>query len=92
MHTEDWKYQNHTLFPNVFPHEEANLDLLHKGKLWNQSWPGIPLMARWTSNFDCDQKTNWWFWICDKPFQIQNLKAKRRYEITKANRFLRFGR
>lgn len=44
---------------------------------------GIPLLARWTTEFDCGHETNWWYVIKDTPFDISKLKAKRRYEINK---------
>ncbi len=43
-------------------------------------------MARWTSDYDCGYETNWWYVIKDTPFDINALKAKRRYEINKGNR------
>ncbi len=44
---------------------------------------GTPLLARWTTDFDCGYETNWWYVIKDKHFDIGALKAKRRYEINK---------
>lgn len=44
---------------------------------------GVSLLARWTSDFDCGKETNWWYVIADKPFNLQSIKAKRRYEINK---------
>lgn len=44
---------------------------------------GVSLLARWTSDFDCGKETNWWYVIADKPFNLQAIKAKRRYEINK---------
>lgn len=46
----------------------------------------IPLLARWISNWDCSFKTEWWYVIKDDPFEIDKLKAKRRYEINKGNK------
>lgn len=40
-------------------------------------------MVRWTTNFDCEHETNWWYVIKDTPFDINALKSKRRYEINK---------
>ena len=40
-------------------------------------------MARWTTDWDCGHETNWWYVIKDEPFDIKELKAKRRYEINK---------
>lgn len=42
--------------------------------------------ARWTSDFDCGYKTEFWYCIKDDIFDIQELKAKRRYEIMKGKR------
>lgn len=47
---------------------------------------GDALFARWTSEFDCETKTNWWYVIKDTPFDISKLKAKRRYEINKGKK------
>lgn len=47
---------------------------------------GTPLLARWTTEFDCGYETNWWYVIKDTPFDINTLKAKRRYEINKGNK------
>lgn len=51
--------------------------------LFGTSGGGISLLARWTTDFDCGKETNWWYVIADKPFNLQSLKAKRRYEINK---------
>lgn len=42
---------------------------------------GEPLLIRWTSDFDCGYETNWWYEICDEPFDVGSLKAKRRNVI-----------
>lgn len=47
---------------------------------------GRPLLARWTSDFDCGYETEWWYCIKDTPFDINAVKAKRRYEIKKGKR------
>ena len=47
---------------------------------------GTPLLARWTTDFDCGFETNWWYVIKDTPFDLSALKAKRRYEINKGNK------
>lgn len=47
---------------------------------------GAPVFARWTSDFDCNEETAWWYVIKDSPFNIEDLKAKRRYEINKGKK------
>lgn len=47
---------------------------------------GVPLLVRWTTDFDCPEKTEWWYCIKDTPFDINSLKSKRRYEINKGKK------
>ena len=47
---------------------------------------GISLLARWTTDYDCGYETSWWYVIKDTFFDVEKLKAKRRYEITKGKR------
>lgn len=28
------------------------------------------VLARWTTNFDCNHDTEWWYIIKDKPFEM----------------------
>mgnify|MGYP003293184542 CR=1 FL=1 len=83
MSIEGWKYYNHAAIPTTAPHEEVNLNPINNKSIWNMK--GV-LLARWTSDFDCKEETNWWYVIKDTPFDISKLKAKRRYEINKGNK------
>ena len=47
---------------------------------------GVPLLIRWTTEFDCSKETDWWYCIKDAPFDINSLKSKRRYEINKGKK------
>lgn len=47
---------------------------------------GTPLLARWTTDWDCGYETSFWAVIKDDEYDISKLKAKRRYEITKGRR------
>ena len=77
-----WKYYNHALLPECAPHEKANVEALKDIKTWTESG-GKPIFARYTTEFDCRRETNWWYVIKDTPFDINEIKAKRRYEINK---------
>lgn len=81
-----WIYYNHALLPTTAPHEKVDESVVKQGKLWKNKWGGVPLLIRWTTDFDCPQKTEWWYCIKDTPFDINLLKAKRRYEINKGKR------
>ena len=77
----DWKYYNHAMIPIYAPHEEHDFGKTDFRKLWKENKKA--LLARWTTDFDCGYETNWWYVIKDEPFDLTNLKAKRRYEVNK---------
>lgn len=81
---KNWKYYNHAAVPTTAPHESVGLTALEDGSIWKMK--GKPLLASWTSDFDCGYETNWWYVIKDTPFDISTLKAKRRYEINKGKK------
>lgn len=79
-----WKYYKHALLPDVAPHEK--IEIASVKKIFWKKYDGFPLFARWISDFDCNQSTSWWYCIKDTPFDINELKAKRRYEINKGKK------
>lgn len=71
-----WKYYNHALLPDCKPHETPSTPpKIVGGK--------NIFFARWTSNWDCNEDTGWWWCIKDTPFDMNLLKSKKRYEIKK---------
>ncbi len=54
------------------------------GKVWGG---GEPLLARWTTDWDCGYETNWWYVIKDEPFDINSLKSKNRYYVNKGCKY-----
>ena len=86
MQIDGWKYYNHAAVPTTAPHEEPDMAPIKDGSIWKLGGRRAPLLARWTADFDCDCETNWWYVMKDSPFDIQALKAKRRYEINKGNK------
>ncbi len=85
MKIQGWKYYNHGAIPSTPPHEEPDLLPLEDESIWRIDG-GTPLLARWTTDFDCGYETNWWYVIKDTPFDISQLKAKRRYVINKGKK------
>ena len=81
MQIDGWKYYNHAAIPTTAPHEIPDISPITNGSIWKSG--GTPLLARWTTGFDCGYETNWWYIIKNTPFDISELKAKRRYEINK---------
>lgn len=85
MQIDGWQYYHHAAIPTTAPHEEPNMVPINDGSIWRVG-EGTSLLARWTTEFDCGYETNWWYVIKDAPFDINTLKAKRRYEINKGNK------
>lgn len=79
-----WKYYNHALLPVCAPHEFPDLTDLKSGALWKKYPKAI--FARYTTDFDCEEETQWWYVLKDSPFDITTLKSKRRYEINKGKK------
>lgn len=90
MEIKGWKYYNHAIIPVCAPHEHADIKMLQNKEIWKLG--GHAFLARWTSDFDCGYETNWWYVIKDTPFEVGQLKAKRRYEITKGKKYFEVKR
>ena len=76
-----WKYYNHALLRDCAPHEDTPIIINN-----NVFQGGAAILARWTSNWDCEQQTEWWYCIKDTPFEKEKLKSRHRYKINKAER------
>lgn len=81
---EGWKYYNHAAIPATAPHIDVDSSPIDDNRIFQVEEK--PLLARWTSDWDCGYETNWWYVIKDEPFDISTLKSKRRYEINKGNK------
>lgn len=82
MSISDWRYYNHAAIPTTAPHEVPDTSVIESGEIW-KSFAKAPLLARWTTDFDCPDETDWWYVIKDEPFDISAIKAKKRYVIKK---------
>lgn len=81
-----WRCYKHALLPNTAPHERVDTAPLESGELWKQC-DTAAFFARWSEDFDCGYETDWWYVIKDAPFDIDSVKAKRRYEIRKGMKY-----
>lgn len=88
MHIDGWNYYNHAAIPTTAPCEKTNLLPIENKSIWKLNGKH-PLLARWTSEFDCGYETNWWYVVKDSSFDISGLKAKRRYEINKGIKYFK---
>lgn len=81
-----WRYYNHAMIPDSSPDEEVDITPIVNGTIWNPGNNRKPLLARWTTDYDCDHETNWWYTIKDTPFDASKLSSNRRRWINKARR------
>lgn len=79
--SSDFREYNKCLISNLMPHEEPNISNIR-----NELKDKKLLFARWTSDFDCQQQTEWWWVINDKKYNLDNLKSKDRYEVKKGRK------
>ena len=84
MNIEGWKYYNFAAYPSTWPHEDVNLEPIYDKTIWKMT--GSPLLARWTSDWDKKEESQFYYCIKDDKYDISTLKSKRRYIINKARR------
>ncbi len=65
------------------PHDGRTITPEEMAAAWREHPAAI--VARYTTDFDC-APTDFWYIIKDTPLDLSSMKAKRRYEITKAER------
>lgn len=76
---KEWKYYNHAAIPSTPPHENVDTSIVNNGDIWKMK--ESPILARWTSNFDCDNETSWWWVIKESPYLYDELPSKTRKHI-----------
>lgn len=79
-----WKYYSNAIIPATPPDEPPVLSKAIKKELF-RLYPKA-LFIRWYSDFDCVEETHWWYLIKDSSYNVEEMKAKRRYEIIKGRR------
>lgn len=81
---KEWEYYNHALVPTTPPHVTPDTSWMKDRKKWKELADGhYPLFARWTTDFDCEEETQWYCLIKDTPFDMMSLKSNRRSLITR---------
>lgn len=71
-----WRKYNGALVPLTPPHIEVDINGIEK-KIKEEN----VFFARWTSNFDCAEKTEFWYVICDKFITIDKLSRNTRNNL-----------
>jgi len=76
---KNWKRYYESWRPVCAPHEVADITEIENGSIWH--YGGI--LAIWTTNFDTQFKTDFWYCIKDSDFDIEKIPSKKRYYIKK---------
>lgn len=85
MKIDGWAYYNNAAMSTQCPHEEPDTTPITDGRIW--SIGGMkPLFARWTSDFNCAEETNWWYIVKFAPYNVEELSAKSRKHIRQAQK------
>ena len=82
--TSVWKYYNHALLPNTA--SDAVIEEPQWTTFWNRWSDKVVYMARWTTDFDCKEPTEWWWVIKDAPYRPEALNASSRKHIRQAEK------
>ena len=83
-----WKYYNHAAIPAVPPHVEPDLTPIKNGSIWHIGGKK-PIMACYTTEWDCEYDTGWWYIIKDTLFNIDELSKNSKKHIKEAFRKVR---
>lgn len=83
MNVPGWEYYNHAIIPTTAPHEVPDMLPIMDKSIWRISG-SFPLLARWTTDFDCGFETNWWYVIKDTPLVLEEIPSKERKSINQA--------
>lgn len=84
MDIKGWKYYNFAAFPDTWPHEDVDLRPVNDKTIWKMT--GSPILARWTTDWDKQEESQFYYCIKDDKFDISTLRSNRRHKINKANR------
>lgn len=86
MGQNEWRYYNHAVVSALPPHRTPDTGILQHKVFW-KSFPKQAFFASWTTDYDCAEQTEWWYCICDRPFDLQALKSKRRNVVKNALKY-----
>lgn len=85
----NWRKYNGVLIPDQPPHIEIDdSDGLIKNKISDSN----TFLARWTSDFDCNKETDFWYIICDKFTSVELLSSNTRNNVRRGLKRCRIER
>lgn len=79
----EWRKYNGALIPLTPPHIEVDSSDITEKLVDKKAF-----FARWTSDFDSNQHSEFWYVICDKKMQFEDYSRNTRSKIKRANKRL----
>lgn len=76
----NWRKYNGALIPQQPPHLEIEVE---KQEVFREIEKEDAYFARWTTEFDCNEETNFWYVICDQPLELHDYSINTRSKITR---------
>ena len=73
-----WRKYNGALIPKQPPHVEISVDAAEMLKNINKE---RAFFARWTTDFDCIEETEFWYVICDEFLPVESLSKNTRNNV-----------
>ena len=73
---KDWRKYNGAIIPLTPPHIEVNTDGIEEKIKSNNAF-----FARWTSDFDTKEESEFWYVICDEKLEISDYSKNTRNQI-----------
>ena len=84
MKIQGWRCYNYAAIPTTPPHVLPNLEPVGNGEIWRLD--GKPYLVRYTTDFDCEQATDWWYIIRRAPYNLDAMPAGKRKHIRQAEK------
>ena len=88
---ENWSVYNHAVIPTTPPDQTPDIRPIEDGSVWKIAGEKV-FLARWSTDFDCAEATNWWYEIKDAPYDPAQIKAKHRYYVNQGRKNFRVAR
>lgn len=79
---QGWRYYNHAVVPTTVPHKSVDTTSIENGIIWKEFPKAI--LARWTTDFDSETETDWWYIIRDGVYSVEDFSSHHKKHIRQA--------
>ena len=79
----NWRKYHGALIPSTPPHIQVDVKDINQRLIQENAY-----FARWTSDFDSEQESEFWYVICNTPMQMEDYSRNTRSKIRRAHKKL----